>query len=275
MPLATQCRKFAAALRRGEFAEVADALLNRIVGSRAHLAPQILEVTRARTGLEIGGPSTLFGTEGALPVYTQALQIDNVNFTTETAWEHGLRDGGAFQFSPKRTPGTQFLREATNLAGIEDDSYDFVLSSHCLEHVANPLAALHEWRRVTRPGGWLVLALPDPRRTFDHRRPVTPFAHLREDFARSTGEDDLTHLEEILAMHDLDRDTAAGTVEQFRARSRLNAKNRCLHHHVFNLELIRAALAETGWTVEQQERVRPLHLLTLARKMMAGNSSVQ
>jgi hypothetical protein len=111
-----------------------------------------------------------------------------------------------------------------------------------------------------------VLAVPDPRRTFDHRRPVTTLQHLQDDFRRSAGEHDLTHLEEILALHDLTRDTAAGTREQFRARSLLNAKNRCLHHHVFSLELIRAALAETGWTVEQQERVRPLHLLTLARR---------
>jgi len=153
MPLANQCRKLAAALWRGEFAEVADALLNRIAGSRARLAPSALEITRARTGLEIGGPSSLFGSDGALPVYTQALRIDNVNFTTKTAWEHGLSDGGAFQFSPTRNPGTQLLREATSLTGIADNGYDFVLSSHCLEHVANPLAALQEWRRVTRPGG--------------------------------------------------------------------------------------------------------------------------
>lgn len=266
MPLATQYRKFAAALRRGEFAEVADALLNRIVGSRSHLAPRILDVTRARTGLEIGGPSTLFGTEGALPVYTQVLRIDNVNFATETAWEHGLRDGGAFQFSPKRAPGTQFLREATALTGLPDSSYDFVLSSHCLEHVANPLAALKEWFRITRPGGWLVLALPDPRRTFDHRRPVTTFEHLLEDYEHGTREDDLTHLDEILALHDLHRDLAAGSLDQFRARSMQNEKNRCLHHHVFDLSLIRTILAETGWLVLQTEKARPLHLLALAQK---------
>jgi hypothetical protein len=45
-----------------------------------------------------------------------------------------------------------------------------------------------------------------------------------------------------------------------------NAQNRCLHHHVFNLTLMRTALAETGWRVLAAESVRPLHLVAFARK---------
>ena len=36
----------------------------------------------------------------------------------------------------------------TSLDGIDDASYDVVLASHTLEHIANPLRALSEWRRV-------------------------------------------------------------------------------------------------------------------------------
>jgi hypothetical protein len=116
----------------------------------------------------------------------------------------------------------------------------------------------------------LVLILPDPRQTFDHRRPVTTLAHLQADFDRHTGEDDLTHLEEILSLHDLRRDALAGTAEQFRARSQRNAENRCLHHHVFDLPLQRATLEAAGWIVEATERVRPLHLVALARRPDGG-----
>ena len=251
-------------LRQADVRTLTSAVCNRLWPARAALGPAILDATRDRVGLEIGGPSRVFGHGKILPVYPVAARVDNVNFASQTAWEAGLRDGGAFNFFPGKPPGRQFLREATALHGVADASYDFLLSSHCLEHVANPLAALREWRRVVRPGGHLVLLLPDPAHTFDHRRPVTTLAHLRDDLARATGEDDLTHLDEILARHDLRRDPWAGSRADFAARSRRNAENRCLHHHVFDVALQRAMLEECGWIVTGTERVRPLHLLALA-----------
>ncbi len=250
--------------RHADARRLASAVYNRLWPARPVLAPAIRAAVLDRTGLEIGGPSRVFLGRGLLPAYPHAARIDNVNFAGITAWESDLREGGEFHFDMRRPPGRQFLREATSLSGIADASYDFILSSHCLEHVANPLAALREWHRVVRPGGRLVLILPDPRHTFDHRRPVTTLAHLQADFDRHTGEDDPTHLEEILALHDLRRDALAGTAEQFRARSLRNAENRCLHHHVFDLDLMLAALAATDWQVRGAECVRPLHLLALA-----------
>jgi len=217
--------------------------------------------------LEIGGPSRVFARKNILPVYPEAFRIDNINFANATAWESGLCEGGDFVFNPAKSPGRQFLREATRLDGIPDTAYDFVLSSHCLEHVANPLAALREWARVTRGGGHLLLILPDPQGTFDHRRPITTIDHLRQDLAENTGEDDLTHLPEIVALHNLALDRHAGSPEEFRARCALNRENRCMHHHVFNLELMREVLRETGWDVLETERAAPIHLIALAKKV--------
>lgn len=39
---------------------------------------------------------------------------------------------------------------------------DYVFSSHCLEHLANPIAALEHWRSRLRRGGILFLYLPHP-----------------------------------------------------------------------------------------------------------------
>lgn len=47
------------------------------------------------------------------------------------------------------------------LGGVPDNSYDFVVSSHCLEHLCNPLVALWNWVRVVRPGGYVVVTVPD------------------------------------------------------------------------------------------------------------------
>lgn len=253
-------------LRDADARKLTSAVCQRFWPDRAGQAQAIHNATHDRVGLEIGGSSRVFMRGEILPVYPHAARIDNVNFASQTAWESGLRNEGAFRFHPDKPPGRQFLREATGLHGLADESYDFILSSHCLEHVANPLAALTEWRRVVRPGGALVLILPDPHQTFDHRRPVTTLAHLQADFDRHTGEDDLTHLEEILSLHDLRRDVLAGTAEQFRARSLRNAENRCLHQHVFDPALQRATLEAAGWVVEATECVRPLHLVALARR---------
>lgn len=41
------------------------------------------------------------------------------------------------------------------------DTYDAVHSSHCLEHMYDPLAALKEWWAIIKPGGYLVVVIPD------------------------------------------------------------------------------------------------------------------
>ena len=51
--------------------------------------------------------------------------------------------------------------DAQFLEGIEDASFDFVYSSHTLEHVAEAPAALRNWYRALKPGGHLILFVPD------------------------------------------------------------------------------------------------------------------
>ncbi len=41
------------------------------------------------------------------------------------------------------------------------ENYDAVHSSHCLEHMHDPAAALAEWWALVKPGGYLILVVPD------------------------------------------------------------------------------------------------------------------
>jgi SAM-dependent methyltransferase len=218
-----------------------------------------------KVGLEIGGPSQVFGRMGLFPVYEAAERVDNCNFADATIWEGSVTAGRTFRFNSRRAPGEQFIAEATRLEPIESGAYDFVLSSHAIEHCANPLRALGEWMRVLRPGGLLALVAPHRDGTFDHRRPLTTLAHLIDDFDRSVGEDDTTHLDEILRLHDLSLDPGGGDAATFEARALRNADNRCLHHHVFDTALAREMVERAGFLVLSAERPTRMDIIILAR----------
>ncbi len=51
--------------------------------------------------------------------------------------------------------------DATLMKGVDDETYDFVYASHVLEHIAEPHFALQNWWRILKPGGHMVIAVPD------------------------------------------------------------------------------------------------------------------
>jgi SAM-dependent methyltransferase len=224
--------------------------------------PLYLTSVSGKTGIEIGGPSQAFRNGNVAPIYDLVGSLDNCDFSSNTVWAEHAQE---FVYSTNRPPGRSFFCEGSNLTPVPSQSYDFVLSSHNLEHFANPVKALHEWKRILRPGGALVLILPYYRNTFDHRRTPTPVAAMLDDFERNIGEDDLSHLPEILDRHDLTRDKPAGSFIEFERRSRDNFNNRCLHHHVFDETNSRDLLIAAGFEVLAVDIAPPIHLCLLAR----------
>lgn len=220
-----------------------------------------------RKGLEVGGPSGVFAVRGVLPVYEVVAALDNCNFAHRTHWEGAIAEGLSYRFSKGRAPGTQYVAETTALSRIKSGCYDFLLSSHVIEHTSNPIAAISEWIRVLKSDGVLVLLVPHKDGTFDHRRPVTPLEHLVDDFKREMKEDDLSHLNEILALHDLKRDPEAGSPEEFKTRSLRNLENRCLHHHVFDSRSVARLLDYVGLQIHAIEALRPNHVIAIAQKV--------
>jgi SAM-dependent methyltransferase len=245
---------------------VVDSRIRRLLAVRAKSYRTLESSFRGKKGIEIGGPSRVFAGQNIFPVYPIVGDLDNCNFSGSTVWEGSIERGHTFKFDRKKPPGRQFIAESIAMASVPSGTYDFVLSSHMLEHSANPILALTEWLRVLKDEGLLVLLLPHHAHTFDHRRPVTTLAHLIADFENGTAEDDSTHLPEILALHDLDRDPEAGDAAAFRARSLRNAENRCLHHHVFDLRLALALADHVGLRIVAAEEVPPMHILVVAQK---------
>lgn len=71
-------------------------------------------------------------------------EISYPNVTSVRPWDRTRGDG-----------------DATFLTGVADESYDFLHSSHCLEHLRDPEAALKNWTRVVKKGGHVVVTIPD------------------------------------------------------------------------------------------------------------------
>lgn len=52
--------------------------------------------------------------------------------------------------------------DAQEIASIRDNNaYDTVHSSHCLEHMRDPVHALSQWWALVKPGGHLIVVVPD------------------------------------------------------------------------------------------------------------------
>lgn len=188
-----------------------------------------------KKGLEVGGPSSIFSL-----IYDVCKSCDGVNFSDDTVWGKN-RDSDCYMYN-EHWLGKMIIADATDLSTIPDGSYDFVLSSNNLEHIANPMKAVKEFYRILRRGGILLVAVPNKEVTFDHNRKYTTFEHILKDYQNNTGEDDMSHLPEIIKYHDYDMDTACGGAEAFMARAERNIENRCLHHHVFDKECLNSLL---------------------------------
>jgi len=77
------------------------------------------------------------------------------------AFNHFIGVDSGKQYGGSRVADINCLCDELDL--FATDSLDFVFSSHLLEHLIDPGKALREWMRVIKPGGYLVLYLPDEK----------------------------------------------------------------------------------------------------------------
>jgi SAM-dependent methyltransferase len=186
-------------------------------------------LTLNKTGVEIGGPSST----GNI-LYKNATTIDNVIFSKNTIWDNHTDEYNYYYYKK----GKVIVNDAVNISLVENECYDFCFSSHSLQNIANPLKAINEWLRILKNGSYIIIVVPEKSVCFDHKRNYSKFSTLLSQYEKNVGEDDLSTLPEILMKHDLSMDPPAGNLGSFTKRSLDNFKNRCLHHYVYNDELL-------------------------------------
>ncbi len=138
-----------------------------------------------KIGIEIGGPSNIF--RSLIPVYLKAQRVDGVNFSNKTVWEGEINAGNTYQYLPNKF-GYQFISDGTELSEVKSETYEFLLSSDCLEHIANPIKALFEWNRILKNNHLMLLVLPNKISNFDHQREFTSFQHIANDYNQNIDE---------------------------------------------------------------------------------------
>ncbi len=130
------------------------------------------------------------------------------------------------------------LDDGETLASQADESADFIIANHVIEHTEDPLGSIASCLRVLRPGGVLYLGVPDRRRTFDVDRSPTSLAHLIRDHEDGPSSSRRLHQEEwarfvLKVPPDLVED---------RVRE-LDRKNDSIHYHVWDPSEFQGMLA--------------------------------
>ena len=191
-----------------------------------------------KIGLEIGGPTRSFFHNKLLSIYPFVKSLDNVNFSTNNIWSSNFKDSSVFHYDNRI--GRQFICEASNMEAIKDNLYDFVVSSHVIEHLSNPVKAILEMKRVIKLQGFVILIVPHKEITFDHKRRTTELDHMIEDFKKNVPEGVTSHLDfdEIIENYDYSLDSGISNREDFLQRTKDNISNRALHQHVFITETV-------------------------------------
>ena len=140
----------------------------------SHLRPELAEIDVARMrGLEIGPLRSPRVRKDEGPVR----YVDHAS-TAELKQKYGT-DPGVRDRLDEIVDVDYVIGEGTIADAVGDDGpFDYVIASHVIEHIPDPIGWMGDVARVLRPGGILSLVIPDKRYCFDVNRSLTEVSDL-------------------------------------------------------------------------------------------------
>lgn len=210
-------------MSQGVITRTAKRLATRLRKFQALTAPQLDRETVARLylrgeGLEIGALNA------PLPVPPQA-RVRYVDRMSVTELRSHYPELAKLNLAP-----VDVVDDGEQLTTIADESQDFIVANHFLEHCQNPILTLRQHARVLKPGGILFLAVPDRRLNFDARRPNTPLDHLWRDYRDGPAWSRAAHYREWVEF--VENVAEPARIEQRAAE--LMQQNYSIHFHVWD-----------------------------------------
>lgn len=223
---------------------------------------KIISILQNKEGIEIGGPTELFSNKGKLPLYKFLKQLDNINMM-ENAYFPNIQKN-KFNIIDNKNLGNQFdIHEWSN------KKYDYLISSHVIEHLANPIKELNKWMELINDGGYILSIIPHKSKCWDKTRPVTSFEHILEDYQNNVSEDDMTHLDEVLQTDHPTKKQLGNA--KFKELCLDNKETRIMHHHCFDVNLVQQLFdylkVQTIICVQHpKQKLQIIHLGKIVRK---------
>jgi SAM-dependent methyltransferase len=143
----------------------------------------------AGTGLEIGG--------GYNPIASKAeFRVDHL--------DHADRDTLIAKYASQgidtsRIEAVDYVWSGQTYAELVGEKrYDWIIASHVIEHVPNPIQFLNDCAEILSENGILSLVIPDKRFCFDYYRPPSGLARMIDAFvagdARTTAGSVVEHI---------------------------------------------------------------------------------
>lgn len=150
-------------------------------------------------------------------------------------------------------------RDATDLSIFGNNEFDFIICSHTLEHLTNPIKALKEWDRVVKVPGYIYLIVPNKDFTNDHKRTLTSLEHLQNDFEKEIDLSDLTHAGEIVQKADW------WDMQNF-----VPAEAPYMHMHTWSMDTLTGLLDYLGFNITDRWESPPYNMHVLLSKKGEG-----
>lgn len=135
--------------------------------------------------------------------------------------------------------------DGQTLSTVPSSSADFIIANHFIEHTEDPLTTLTNLSRVLRPGGSLIMAVPNRHKTFDRSRPPTSVEHVVRDHQEGPSWSRRTHQEEWARLVE----NAPEDKVEWRA-DQIDQLDYAIHYHVWDAgefrEMVAAARGRVG-----------------------------
>ena len=155
------------------------------IGVHRALTRDALISAATGTGVEVGpGPHPQI-----MP--SRNRQVSYVEQMPPDEWNRLYNKEGKYSVDPSLWKYYR-IGEASNLP-VEDNSLDFIFSSHVFEHLSNPFGHLERWSKKLKAGGLVLAVVPDLCGTKDALHEPSEMAEWLEEQAQEQWEPGLRH----------------------------------------------------------------------------------
>lgn len=129
------------------------------------------------------------------------------------------------------------VEDGEKLISIKDESLDFIIANHMLEHCENFFKTILLHYQKLNKGGVLFYTIPDKRFSFDIDRDITTLEHFVEDLKVENTDNNEDYMEWIKKVNKVTGDNEVSHSFESLCEQRYR-----IHFHVFNVESIMSAM---------------------------------